>query len=84
MFHPVSVKNRFQISSDYTKTDRKSGETGNTASLSGNAKIDDKPDVHTTFAVTNASKDGKTRSIVFGSKRKLNDEVDTPAQARGT
>ncbi|PIY82871.1 MAG: hypothetical protein COY78_04470 [Candidatus Omnitrophica bacterium CG_4_10_14_0_8_um_filter_44_12] len=72
----ANLKDKFELSSDYTKASYKGGGAGDTVSLGGRAMVDDKTEVHTTYAVTDSSLDGKTESVVYGSKRKVNDELD--------
>jgi len=72
----ANLKDKFELSSDYTKASYKGGGAGDTVSLGGRAMVDDKTEVHTTYAVTDSSVDGKTESVVYGSKRKVNDEVE--------
>ena len=75
----ANVKDRFQISSDLTRQNYKSDRTADTASLSGTAKTNEKTEVHTTLAVTDASEGGQTQSVVLGSKRKINDHLTLAA-----
>jgi len=69
------VKDKFEISGDYTKTNYRTGEVGDTVSFSGKAQIDDKTEVHTTLTVTDTFGGGQTQSIVFGSQRKINEQL---------
>ncbi len=71
----TNVKDRFEVSSDYTRTNYKTGGVSDTASLSGKAKVDEKTQVHTTLAVTDSSEGGQTQSLVFGTERKVNEEL---------
>ncbi len=71
----ANIKDRFEVSSDYTRANYKTGEIGDTASLSGKAKINEKTQVYTTAAVTDSSQSGQTQSLVFGSERKVNEEL---------
>jgi len=73
------VKDKFEISGDYTKTNYKTGEVGDTVSLTGKAKIDTKTQLHTTLAVTDTSAGAKTKSIAFGSRKKINKELTLTA-----
>ncbi|NQU73232.1 MAG: outer membrane beta-barrel protein, partial [Candidatus Omnitrophica bacterium] len=75
----VNVSDRLQLSGNWTKTNYKGGGIKDTASVGGTAKVDDKTDVHTTFAVSDASGGGKTQSIVFGSERKINEQLTATA-----
>ena len=71
----ANVKDKFEVSSDYTRANYKTGGVSNTASLSGKAKVDEKTQVHSTIAVSNSSEGGQTQSLVFGSERKVNEEL---------
>ena len=72
----ANVKDRLELSSDYTRTNYKTGGVSDTISLGGKAKVDDKTEVHTTLAVTDSSKGGQTQSVVFGGKRKISEELE--------
>ncbi len=71
----VNVKDRLELSSDYTRTNYRTGEVGSTASFSGKASLDEKTKVYTTVAVTDSSSSGSSQSLVFGTERKLNKEL---------
>ena len=69
------VKDKFEVSGDYTRADYKTGQESDTASVSAKAQLDEKTDVHTTLAITDSAEGGKTQSVVFGSERKINEEL---------
>ena len=51
----ANVQDRLSISADYTKANYKTGEAGDAASLSANAQIDEKTEVHGTYALTDGT-----------------------------
>jgi hypothetical protein len=73
------VKDRFEVSGDYTRTNDRAGGAGDRASLGASAKINEKTKVHSTYAVTDSMGEGKTQSLTFGSKRKINDHSEITA-----
>jgi hypothetical protein len=75
----LGVKDRFEVSGDYTRTNYRAGEVGDRASLGASAKINEKTEVHSTYAVTDSMGGGKTQSLAFGSKRKINDHSEITA-----
>lgn len=74
------LKDKFEVSGDYTMADSKASGVENISSLTGKVKVDDKTDVHTTYAVSDSMDKGKKQSIIFGSTRKVNDELELTAE----
>ena len=72
----ASVKDRFELSGDITRANASTGEINDTVSLGGRAKVDDKTEVYTTYAVTDSSFGDKAEQAVYGAKRKLNDGLE--------
>jgi uncharacterized repeat protein (TIGR01451 family) len=70
------VADKFDISADLTRAMYKNGATANTASVSANARVNEKTELHSTFAQTDSMDGGKTSSMIFGGKRKINDELE--------
>jgi uncharacterized repeat protein (TIGR01451 family) len=73
------VKDKFEVSGDYTRTNYRAGEVGDRASLGASVKINEKTEVHSTYAVTDSMSKDKTQSLAFGSKRKINDHSEITA-----
>jgi hypothetical protein len=71
----ANVKDRLELTGDFTKANSSSGLIGDTASLGGKVMVNDKTELHTNLAVTDSLEGGKTQSVVFGSKRKINEEL---------
>lgn len=71
----ADLKDGLELSTDLTRANYKTGAISDTASLTGKAKLNEKTQVHTTMAVTDSSQSGQTQSLVFGSERKLNEEL---------
>jgi len=84
----TQVKDKLELSGDYTKANAAKAEGvsasaddfQNMASLSATAKVDDKTKLYTTYALTDSIDSGKTSSLTFGSKRKINDEIELSAE----
>ncbi|MEW6095090.1 MAG: SdrD B-like domain-containing protein [bacterium] len=65
---------KFELTSDYTKTNNLANKMSDTVSATGKAKINDKTELHTTYALTDSLNKGKTSSIIFGGTHKITDE----------
>ena len=63
----AGVKDSFTLSADYTKANYKTGETGDAASLSASARIDEKTEVHGTYALTDGT-EAPTDSLISDSQ----------------
>lgn len=72
----AGLKDRFEVSGDYTRSNDRAREAGDRISLGANAKINEKTEVHSTYAVTNSMDEGRVQSLTFGSKRKINDRSE--------
>jgi tetratricopeptide (TPR) repeat protein len=71
----ANVKDKFELSGDVSRANAITGEINDTASLSGKAKVNEKTQVYTTAAVTDSSQGGQTQSLIFGTERKVNEEL---------
>jgi len=63
----INIKDRFSISTDYTKAAHETGETGDTASFSASGKINEKTEVNATYALTDESL-GTAGSLISDSQ----------------
>jgi hypothetical protein len=70
-----NVRDKLEFSSDYTLANYKTAGFADTFSVSGKAKLDERTQVYATAAVTDSSFDGQTQSLVFGTEKKINEEI---------
>jgi len=68
----TNLNDSLQINGSYTLSH--GGDKDNEVSVGATGKFDDDTELYTTFGVSDSSQEGKTQSVVFGSKRKINNE----------
>jgi len=73
------LKDKLQLSADYTRANQRTGGLSDSASLSAVSQLDDKTKAHLTYTLDDSINDDRTSSIVYGAKRKLNDSLELTA-----
>ena len=74
-----SVKDKLDVSADYTRANYKTEGASDIASLGVVSQVDEKTKVHTTYAVSSSTGEGRTSSIVYGVKKKLTNSLELSA-----
>ncbi|MES9901417.1 MAG: SdrD B-like domain-containing protein [Sedimenticola sp.] len=75
----ASVKERLDLSADYTRSNNKIDENGDSASVSAAYQVDEKTKVHTTYAANETRSDGRTSSLVYGTKKQITESLEYTA-----
>ncbi|PIS33626.1 MAG: hypothetical protein COT38_04350 [Candidatus Omnitrophica bacterium CG08_land_8_20_14_0_20_41_16] len=73
----ANLKDKFEVTSDYTLADYGTTAIGDTASIGGKVKLDEKTEVFGTHFVTDSGIEGKKTASVFGVKKKLSEKLES-------
>ena len=74
----TNVNDNLRINGDYTFSH--SSFRDNEISVGASGKFDEDTELYTTYAVTDSLEEGKTESVAFGSKRKINDKISLKSE----
>ncbi|UCG35640.1 MAG: DUF11 domain-containing protein [Candidatus Omnitrophota bacterium] len=74
----TNLNDNLKIHGDYTHSH--GADKDREASISATGRFDEDTELYTTFGVNDSSKKGKTQSVVFGSKRKIDNEFTVKSE----
>ncbi|MCK5533697.1 hypothetical protein KAI68_01170, partial [bacterium] len=75
-----TIRNRLEISNDYSRTNYKTGEVSDNTSLTLSTKLNEKTQINGTYALTDSMNENKTSSVSFGVNRKINNNLTANAE----
>ncbi len=66
-----NITDRLTLIGDYTKSNYRTGEIANTASITARASVDEDSEVYHTYSVSNSSREGQKTSSVTGTSTRI-------------